>query len=207
MEGAADGRALALRGAAEGHTPEEGSTDGQARAEELAGSSFPPVPGSAGLPFGERATGSEGQTFVETETRRSGYVPEWALNYTMGRDYKSVSQYWQEWAHGKPGCPLPLKKMEELYGCARRKGRGNEIRYFSKFQKLCLIIEDVIKRGDVGEAAAIKAVEASMVAAGVDPEQPWKYIEKLAEPRGSKKKEREGSNLNTGHASKRAKSS
>jgi hypothetical protein len=98
--------------------------------------------------------------------------------------------------------------MEEQYGCAWRKGRGNEIRYFSKFRKLCVIIENVMKRGNVGEAATIKAVEATMTAAGVDPEQPWKYIEKLAEPRASKKKERKGSNESyASHSSKRAKRS
>ena len=83
----------------------------------------------------------------------------------------------------------------------------NEIRYFSKFRKLCIIIEDVMRKGNVGEAAAIEAVEASMATVGVDPDQPWKYIEKLAEPRGNKKKEREGSDTNTSHAPKKARPS
>jgi hypothetical protein len=119
------------------------------------------------------------------------------------RDYKIVAQYWNEWTHGKPGCPLPLREIENLYGCAWRRGRTNEIRYFFKFRKLCIIIENVMRKGNVGEAKAIKAVEASMATVGVDTDQPWKYIEKLAEPRGNKKKEREQSDSNPSRASKR----
>jgi hypothetical protein len=79
-----------------------------------------------------------------------------------------------------------LKEIEKLYGCAWRRGRTNEIRCFSKFRKLCIIIEDVMRKGNVGEAKAMKAVEASMATVGVDTDQPWKYIEKLAEPRQQK---------------------
>ncbi|GAQ92643.1 putative Transcription activator [Klebsormidium nitens] len=83
-------------------------------------------------------------------------LPKWASEYTMGRHYKSVAEYWQEWAHGKPGWPLPLREIEEMYGCAWRKGRANEIRYFSKFRKICVIIEDVIRKDRASQAEACK---------------------------------------------------
>jgi hypothetical protein len=41
-------------------------------------------------------------------------VPQWALNYTIGRGYESVAEYWKEWEYGKPGSPLSLRRMEEL---------------------------------------------------------------------------------------------
>ncbi|GAQ88550.1 putative Transcription activator [Klebsormidium nitens] len=226
--GAADSRAsdaVASNGGAparvpaDSHAPEEGGENSRAPERVPAYSSAPeggPASSTTGgvQPSGEvqldgellRESADVGQAFVRVRSNAT-VLPEWVSGYTVGRDYQCVAQYWSEWAHGKPGCPLPLRDLEDLYGCSWRRGRVKEIRYFSKFRKLCIIIEDVMRRGNVDEAAAIEAVEASMAAAGVDPSQPWKYIEKLAERRCSKKKEPEGSFSNTSRASKKARPS
>jgi hypothetical protein len=65
------------------------------------------------------------------------------------------------------------------------------VKYFSKYRKLTLIVEDVLRQGKLSEEAAIQAVEDSMVAAGFLKNQVWKYIEKLAVPRATKNKGRE----------------
>jgi hypothetical protein len=109
-------------------------------------------PASGGVKLGEvqvdgsrfRESTDVGQAFDRVHSSAT-VLPEWVSSYTVGRDYKSVAQYWNEWAHGKPGCPLPLREIEKLYGCAWRRGRTNEIRYFSKFRKVCIIIEDVMR--------------------------------------------------------------
>ena len=62
-------------------------------------------------------------------------IPKWALTYTIGRNYTSVAQYWKEWAYGKEGCPMSLRKMEQVFGNRWRKGRDNEGKRLSKVQE------------------------------------------------------------------------
>ncbi|GAQ92565.1 putative Transcription activator [Klebsormidium nitens] len=108
-------------------------------------------------------------------------VPEWALNYMIGRNYTSVAEVWQEWAYGQEGCPMSLRRMEELWGTRWRRGRENESKRLSKFRKIISLVEIVLRQSNVGEAAAVQAVENSMIACGIDPAQPWKYCELLRE--------------------------
>lgn len=108
-------------------------------------------------------------------------VPDWALKYVIGRHYTSVAELWKEWAHGKDGYPISLRRMEELWGARWRRGRENEGKLLSKYKKVYSLVDIVMKQGNISETAAVQAVENSMIAAGIDSAQPWKYCELLRE--------------------------
>jgi hypothetical protein len=96
-------------------------------------------------------------------------VPQWAMEYTIGRNYQSVADYWREWAHGKPGCSMALREIERQFGTRWRKDRPNESKFLSKFRKVTEIVETVLRRNpNLSEEAAVSAVEQSMVASGID---------------------------------------
>lgn len=128
----------------------------------------------------DSAAGSRAADPVTEED--ASVVPEWALNYLVNRNYTSVADVWKEWAHGQDGYPISLRRMEELWGTRWRRGRLNEGKRISKFRKLTRMVESVIEQHDgISEAAAVQAVENTMVASGVDADQPWKYCELLQE--------------------------
>jgi hypothetical protein len=94
------------------------------------------------------------------------------MEYTIGRKYKTLAEYWKEWTTGKPGSPLALKENERRFGNWWRKDRPNEGKYLSKFKKVTTIVESVLRQSpNLSERAAIEAVEEIIVARGIDKDQ------------------------------------
>jgi hypothetical protein len=85
-------------------------------------------------------------------------VPQTPPQYKMSRDTRSVEGLYHEWTQGLRGA-LPIRELDRRYGHHWRKGRRDELQFYSLRKEVLREIERIVVREGIDEITAARRLQ------------------------------------------------